>query len=70
MRQTRLAKQMAEEYPVGTRVRLTYLDDKADIDPGTTGTVTHIDILGTVFVDWDNGEKLGLIKDIDHWDKI
>ena len=31
------------------------------LKPGDQGTVTYVDALGTVFVDWDNGSSLGLI---------
>lgn len=34
--------------------RLTY---------GVEGTVTNIDCMGTVFVKWDNGSSLGMVRD-------
>ena len=34
---------------------------QSKLKPGDQGTVTYVDALGTVFVDWDNGSKLSLI---------
>lgn len=53
-------------YPKGTRVKLIHMDDPyTHISPGTLGTVTCIDSLGTVFVNWDNGSSLGVVYGID-----
>lgn len=34
---------------------------------GDTGTVLHVDALGTVHVRWDNGSTLGLVPGVDEW---
>lgn len=53
---------------VGDRVRLEVcLDAHTRLRPGATGTVTLIDSLGTVHVDWDDGHRLGLVPGIDRW---
>lgn len=56
-------RQIRERYPEGTRVELVMMEDpyNTKLKPGDQGTVTYVDALGTVFVDWDNGSKLGLI---------
>ena len=55
----------------GRRVRLIRLEDKwTNLKPGDEGVVSCIDDTGTVFVDWDNGSKLGLLPSEDHWDYI
>ncbi len=47
----------------GDRVELVHCNDPyATIKPGTLGTVTLIDDLGTTHVHWDNGNHLGLIN--------
>lgn len=62
---------------IGTRVRAirwaihnSSIDDNLTVPPGTEGTVTHIDSTGTVFVLWDNGVRLGLLKDQDRWEVV
>ena len=36
-------------------------DDPRPIDPGTKGTVIHVDDIGTVHCSFDNGRQLGLV---------
>lgn len=48
---------------VGDRVELVRCTDEyTRLQPGERGTVTFIDSLGTVSVDWDSGAKLGLVR--------
>lgn len=57
---------MRKQYPVGTRIRLTKMrDEKQPVPNGTMGTVTGIDDIGTIHMNWDNHSSLGLIKDLD-----
>ena len=46
-------------YPKGTRVELIKMDDVQAPPIGTQGTVTGVNDIGTIMVDWDNGSKLG-----------
>ena len=56
---------------IGQRVRLIRMGDDPDRVPdGTLGTVTFVDGIGTVFVDWDNGRKLGLVSGEDTYEII
>lgn len=48
-------------YPVGTVVELIRMDDVHAPLSGTRGTVFHVDDIGTLHVDWENGSRLGLI---------
>lgn len=52
------------------RVRLVRMneDDPNPIEPGSTGTVNHIDCAGTVHVKWDDGRTLGLIPGHDEFE--
>jgi hypothetical protein len=43
------------------------IDDNITVPPGTQGTVHFIDDTGTVHVQWDNGARLGLVPEHDHW---
>ena len=48
-------------YQPGTRVELVRMTDPyTNLKPGDRGTVTTIDSIGTVFVDWDSGSTLGV----------
>ena len=48
-------------YPVGTRVVLIKMNDLQAPPSGTKGTVTAVDDMGDILVDWDNGSGLKLI---------
>jgi hypothetical protein len=46
----------------GDRVQLIHCTDlHTALSPGALGTVTLVDSLGTIHVQWDNGIKLGLV---------
>lgn len=57
---------------VGDRVELVRCTDEyTKLKPGELGTVTFIDSMGTVMVNWDSGAKLGLIREAgDDWKVI
>jgi Domain of unknown function (DUF4314) len=47
---------------IGDRVRVELCTDPySPVERGTEGTVTLVDAMGTVHVDWDNGRTLGLV---------
>lgn len=49
---------------VGKRVRLDHIDDPyTNLIAGDRGIVDHIDDIGTVFVRWNDGSRLGLITE-------
>lgn len=48
-------------YPKGTRVELVRMDDTQAPPPGTKGTVTGVDDIGSLLVSWDNGSSLNVI---------
>jgi hypothetical protein len=57
---------------VGDRVRLVRCTDQyTRLEPGAEGTVSFIDDMGTVHVNWDSGARLGLIRrEGDAWELI
>lgn len=57
-------------YPKGSRVELVKMDDVQVPPLGTQGTVTEVDDIGTIMVDWDNGSKLGVVLGEDICRKI
>ena len=46
------------------------MDDVQAPPLGTQGTVTEVDDIGTIMVDWDNGSKLGVVLGEDICRKI
>ena len=59
-------------YTPGTRIRLEYMgdDDPCPVPSGTLGTIKHVDDIGTIHMDWDNGSSLGLIIGVDVFEII
>lgn len=58
---------LQERYISGTRVELVQMHiPNPKLQPGAKGTVTLVDSLGTIHVDWDRGSSLGVVygKDI------
>lgn len=62
--------EIKETYPVGTKVRLLYMDDCQAPPVGTCGTVTAVDDVGDIHVKWDNGSGLALIPEADKFEVI
>lgn len=58
-------KRMSEKYKAGTRVELIEMDDPKALPPGTKGTVTGVDDIGSIMVNWDNGSSLSVVYGAD-----
>ena len=53
-------ERLRRQYPAGCRVELVSMDAPyARLKPGDQGTVSAVDDIGTVHIDWDNGSGLG-----------
>lgn len=53
---------------IGDRVRLIYTDDPyTNLKTGDEGIVTFVDDIGTVFVNWDSGSRLGMVQGHDRF---
>ena len=64
-------KFMREQFPPGTKIRLTEMRDPYDpVPPGTEGTVDHIDDECQFHMIWDNGRTLALIPGVDRFSVI
>ena len=64
---------ISEENPlVGKRVKLIQMEgeDPNKMFNGLEGTITHIDDIGQIHVDWDNGSSLALNEDVDIFEII
>jgi hypothetical protein len=63
-------EEMEAQYPKGTRVQLTKMDDFHAPPIGTFGTVRGVDDLGDLLVNWDNGSTLNVVYGEDTVRKI
>ena len=57
-------------YNVGETVELEYMDDPYAPPMGTKGTITSIDDIGQIHVDWENGSSLALVYGVDKFKVI
>ena len=65
-----IVEALRKQYPTGTRVELTEMDDAQAPPLGTRGTVFGVDDTGSIMVHWDNGSSLHVIYGIDHCKKV
>ena len=57
-----MLKQLKEYYTPGTRVMLIRMSDPyTNLRQGDRGTVTMVDDIGTIHVNWDRGSTLGVV---------
>lgn len=62
---------LRHDVPKGTVIELILMkDDPRPIEPGTRGVVEHIDDIGNIHVDWDNGRTLAVIPEVDEYKVI
>lgn len=56
-------ERLHKEYPTGSRVELTKMNDpyRTDLVPGTRGTVQFVDDAGSIHVRWDIGSSLAVV---------
>ena len=63
----KVIERLRKTYPKGTRVKLVSMNDPySKLKPGDCGTVSAVDDIGTVFVNWDCGSGLGVAYGEDH----
>lgn len=63
--------EIQKEKIIGKRVSLISTTDQyTNVSPNDRGTIDHVDDAGTIFVNWDNGSKLGLIPGIDFFEVL
>ena len=65
-----ILERLRKEYPLGTRVELIQMEDAQAPPVGTRGTVSCVDDIGTIHVDWDTGSSLGIAYGEDRCRKI
>ena len=71
MQLSREAPCIKAEYPPGTRILLSHMNDPlAPVPAGTRGTVRFVDDAGQIHMSWDNGRSLALIRGEDSFRKL
>ena len=66
----KIVEEVKKQYPAGTRVELTCMDDFQAPPIGTKGTVTGVDDTGSILVNWDNGSHLNVVYGEDSCKKL
>lgn len=66
----RLAEDIRQIYPAGTRIILLSMDDPQAVPVGTRGTVKNIDDMAHIDMEWDNGRTLSLVPLVDSFRKL
>ena len=62
------ARALLEQYPPGTRIRLTAMpNDPNPVPAGTCGTITGADDWPSLYVRWDNARTLKVLPGIDQF---
>ena len=62
----KLADELREKYPPGTRIELIHMEDEfSPVEEGTRGTVRFIDDIGQMHMLWDNGRTLAVNAETD-----
>lgn len=56
-----IVERIRTQYPIGSRVELTAMDDVRAPKIGEHGTVRCVDDTGTIHVAWDCGSSLGVV---------
>lgn len=70
MRDRKEVEMIKKMYPVGTRIKLNYMEDSFSVPSGMTGTVDYVDDEGQIGMTWDNGRTLSLVYGVDSFSKI
>lgn len=60
-------QKIKDKYIKGTRIKLIRMYDMQAVPPHTLGTVDHVDDIGTIHMNWDNGSSLGIIEGEDEF---
>lgn len=55
--------ELLSKYPVGTKVKLVFMDDPYAPPVGSIGVIKGIDDLGSILVQWENHGRLSILPD-------
>lgn len=60
-----VVRELRNQYPAGTRVKLRHMDDPQAPVIGSYGTVKGVDDTGSIMVSWDTGSSLSVLYGVD-----
>ena len=69
-RLSRQTQGIKQRYPKGTKVRLGCMDGDKGMPPGLLGTVSFVDDIGQIHVNWENGRSLALNTEVDSFQVV
>ena len=74
---SKTVERLRKRYPEGCRVKLIQMDADQDMfsiqlvpPAGTCGTVSYVDDIGSIHVNWDTGSTLAVVYGVDSCMKI
>ena len=67
---SKTVERLRKRYPEGCRVKLIQMDDIQAPRAGTCGTVSYVDDIGSIHVNWDTGSTLAVVYGVDSCMKI
>ena len=65
-----ILEELRKQYPVGSRVELTKMEDVQAPPIGTKGTVLGVDDIGSILVAWDTGSSLNVVYGVDRCKRL
>lgn len=65
-----ILEELKKQYPVGSRVELTKMEDVQAPPIGMKGTVLGVDDIGSIMVAWDNGSSLNVVYGVDRCKRL
>lgn len=68
MKREKKVKKLRETFKKGTRIQLIEMFDEPQMKCGLIGTVSYVDDIGQVHVNWTNGSTLALNVDLDNFE--
>lgn len=67
---SKTVERLRKRYLEGCRVKLIQMDDIQAPPAGTCGTVSYVDDIGSIHVNWDTGSTLAVVYGVDSCMKI
>ena len=63
-------EELRRRYPKGTRICLQEMSGEPQMPSGLCGVVNHVDDIGQIHVNWENGSSLALTAYIDRFTRM
>lgn len=63
-------EELRRRYPKGTRICLQEMSGEPQMPSGLKGEVCHVDDIGQIHTQWENGSGLPVVVGVDQFHKI